>query len=323
MNQTVNVIPRGLLLHSPERSACVVPAARAAAYLLFFVLLFIIVPSLARSINPSLNRLDAALTTYTTVSRTAPLVWSKAVSEKPPKFYFPNPMRPYMVRLKNSFHIQEMTAAAKSDLERAKLICDWVHHQWKHKGFCPVQKNDPIAILEAAKNGSEFSCYEYSLVAAGCLNCIGIKSRTVVLLPRNVERNTDGNYHVVTEAFLNDEKKWVMVDAQFNAVPTLNKRPLNLVELQYALAERLKGVEFGNLNQEMGVIYSTDLLNYLHFFYTPLDNRVVGATAPDNVKGGVMLVPLGERAPRSFAQAPIGKFRVTNALYDFYQKDQQ
>ncbi len=227
-------------------------------------------------------------------------------------------MRPYMRRLKESYKISEMTANVRSDLERVKIISGWVNRQWTHHGDCPIQNNDPIAILEAARSGETFSCYEYSLVTSGCLNSIGIKTRTVVLLPRDVERRANGNYHVVAEAYLNDKKKWVMVDAQWDAVPTLNNYPLSVVELQNALTKGLRGIDFGNLKGEMTDLYPQDLAIYLHYLYTPLDNRVIGAKSPDNVGGGVMLIPLGDKPPRRFAMAPVGRFVVTNAVTDFY-----
>ncbi len=82
-----------------------------------------------------------------------PLNWTNNPSQKPPKFYYPNPMRPYMRRLNETYKISQLVAGAKSDLERTRIICDWVNQQWSHKGDCPVQKNDPIAILESGRSG--------------------------------------------------------------------------------------------------------------------------------------------------------------------------
>jgi len=264
---------------------------------------------------------DAVFTASPNTYSFAPLNWSNAHSKVPPKFYYPNPMRPYMRRLNEEFGIGTMTVDAKSDLERVKIVCEWVSQQWNHRGDCPKQKNDPIAILQAAQAGDSFSCYEYSMVTAACLNSIGIKSRIVVLLPVDVERRPNGNYHVVAEAYLNNRKKWVMVDAQWNAVPILNGYPLSVVELQNAILKHSRNIDFGNIKEQVANVYPRDLGVYLHFLYTPLDNRVIGAQSPGNVGGGVMLVPNGEKPPRSFAAAPVGQFVMTNSVPDFYGTD--
>jgi hypothetical protein len=45
-------------------------------------------------------------------------------------------------------------------------------------------------------------CYEYSLGDIWMFEFMGIKARTVVLLPRNVERNALGNFPRRTEAYI-------------------------------------------------------------------------------------------------------------------------
>ncbi len=151
------------------------------------------------------------------------------------------------------------------------------------------------------------------------MNSIGIKSRTVILLPKDVERRPQGNYHVVTEAYLNDRKKWVMVDAQWNAIPVLNNYPLSVVELQNAVARSMGGINLGNVKNGMEDIYLISIPVYIHYIYTPIDNRVIGAKTPENVSGGVLLVPAGEKPPASFASAPIyNKITITNSIPDFY-----
>ncbi|MFH0765453.1 MAG: transglutaminase-like domain-containing protein [Calditrichota bacterium] len=329
MNRTENAIPGGRLLSYAAWFAGVGKVAQLAACILVLLFVPAIIPTIALSHNYPADQSGVTLAADLGSRQPRLVFCSETTSQTPPKFYYPNPLRPYMKRLKENYHLAEMTAEAQSDIERVKIICNWVHQQWEHQGNCPVQPNDPIAILEAARKGSKFSCYEYSLVAAACLSSIGIKSRIVVLLPQDVEYRYDGNYHVVAEAYLKRRRKWVMVDAQFNAVPTLNQNPLCLIELQNALVRYLSGneltkrldeIDFGNLNEEISSTYPRDLFVYLYYFYTPCDNRVVGAKAPENFGGGVMLVPSGESAPRSFAQAPIGDFITTNAVTDFYRQ---
>lgn len=253
----------------------------------------------------------------------APLLWSNQLSDNPPTFYYPNIMRPYMRRLKETYGIEELVKDARNDIDRVRIVCNWVHNRWQHQGMCPRQPNDPIAILEAAKAGTGFSCYEYSIVLAGCLNSIGIKTRIVVLLPRFVDQSPSGSYHVVAEAYLENRKKWVMADAQFNSVPTLNNYPLSIVELQNTLTRRLGDVDFGSVEEQYHRSYPHDILVNIHYLYTPLDNRIVGAQSPVNQSGGLMLVPLGDTPPQRFAGAPVGKIQVTHSVPDFYNIGQR
>lgn len=316
MNRQAYAAPHGIGTSSSQRSAFLRTSCQFT-YLIFLLFFFLCIPQFVLGAENRSGFFGAEYASSEDI-QIAPLPWSNTFSAKPPKFYFPNPTRPYMRRLIETYQLASMTEDAKSDLERIKIICAWVHRQWEHKGDCPVQKNDPIAIIESAKLGNRFSCYEYSLVTSGCLNALGIKTRIIVLLPQNVERRPNGNYHVVAEAFLIDRKKWVMIDTQWNAIPILNNYPLSVVELQNVIGRGLPGVDYGDIKDGISETYEYSLAVYLHYFYTPLDNRVIGAAAPGNVTGGVMLVPIGEKPPASCAQAPIKDFVVTHSIPDFY-----
>lgn len=293
----------------------------AICYLLAFVITVIIVTS-AFGISPNGDQAIGSFIKLPTSYEIIPLTWSNELSKNPPEFFYPKSTCLYMRRLNESYNIAQMTARDQSEIEKVITVCNWVNQQWKHHGDCPKQQNDPIGILEAARNGSQFSCYEYSMVTAGCLNSIGIKSRIVVLLSKSVEYRNNGSYHVVAEAYLKDMKRWVMVDAQFNAVATLNNHPLSIVGVQVALAKNLSGIEFGNLNELLYEDYYRDMQFHLFFLYTPFDNRPIGPDTNHEIEGGVMLLPLGVTSgPRSFAGAPVERFITTNSLPNFYRLD--
>lgn len=248
------------------------------------------------------------------------LTWDNGPSKKQYHFFFDDPRDPYMVRLRKQFGIDAMTAKAKSDLERVRIVCDWVHYQWKHKGDAPPPKNDPIAILEEARQGAQFSCREYALVAAGCLNSLGIKTRIVELLPKNIEQRTLGSYHIVAEAYLNDRKKWVMLDPQWNTIPTLKNYPLNLVELQATLARGSEGLDFGGILDSMSISYREGLGQYLYFMRVSFNNRVQTTDLPHTLMGmdGLLLAPIGAEIPSYFVTRLKGRLTVTNVLPEFY-----
>jgi hypothetical protein len=99
----------------------------------------------------------------------------------------------------------------------------------------------------------------------------------------------------------------------------MNNYPLSIVELQNAVGKNLGGIKLGNVKNGMEDTYLVSIPIYIHFLYTPFDNRVIGANTPNNLSGGVLLVPMGEEAPGSFASAPVfGKISIINSVPDFY-----
>jgi len=249
------------------------------------------------------------------------LKWDTQAPEKEFRFFADSPTDPYMVRLRTEFGLDKMTAGAKDDLERVKIITSWVHSQWEHKGDCTPPKNDPLAILNAAKSGARFSCREYALVTMDCLNSIGIKSRIVEIMPKDIEIRTRGSYHIVTEAFLPDRHKWVMADAQWNAVPTYKGKPLNIVETRRAIAEgRYKGLSFGAIPDSIKAIYPLQLADYIYFLRVGFINRVSITKLPTSVMGrrGVLLAPLDSEIPKSFLDATKGRVEITHNPSAFY-----
>jgi len=250
------------------------------------------------------------------------LVWEKGPAQKRYFFVVDSPSDPPMVQLRETFGLDKLVAKAKSDLERVKIMTAWVHSQWEHKGDVPPPKNDPIMILMAARAGERFSCREYALVLADCLNSIGIKSRIVELLPKDVESGGRGNYHIVTEAFLPDIRKWAMADAQWNTVPTYRGAALSLIELQGVIADgKFKGLHFGGeIADSMTIDYPRKLAKYLYFFRVGFNNRVQTTDLPISVMGrrGLMLMPVGAKLSDSFYSVTKGRVQISHNPTEFY-----
>jgi len=262
--------------------------------------------------------LQYILIVYQAYAQLEPLAWEYGPSKKEVKFYYNEPREPYMLQMREEFDYDELAAGAKTDLERARIVCDWVHKRWEHKGDCEPPKNDPIRILKDARRGMKFSCREYALVAAGCLNSLGIRARIVQLMPKDVANHPLGSYHYVTQAYLNDRKKWIMIDPQWNIIPMLKNYPLSIVELQPALAKGFKGLTWGVCTDSLAALYKEGIGEYLYFLIAVFDNRVEGTALPRPVKGGLMLVPIGCKVPGYFDSLARMKITVTNNLSEFY-----
>jgi hypothetical protein len=160
------------------------------------------------------------------------------------KFYYSDTLQnEYLRKLRNNYHLGEITRNATSDIEKIKIILNWVNGQWEHSGMNTPEKSDAISILNEAKQGKKFRCVEYGIVCAAAFNSIGYKSRVIKLKTKDVETVLLGAGHVTTEVFVPQYNKWVFADGQFNAIPFLNNQPLNAVEFQNAILNNFDHLE--------------------------------------------------------------------------------
>ena len=61
--------------------------------------------------------------------------------------------------------------------------------------------------------GKGMNCYCLALVMTACIQALGIKARTVLLMPKEYDT---GDNHVVTHVYLEEENRWIMVDPSWN-----------------------------------------------------------------------------------------------------------
>lgn len=78
---------------------------------------------------------------------------------------------------------------------------------------------------------------------------------------KNVETTKYGAGHVLLEVYLNDLKKWALLDGQWDAVPMINNIPLNAVEFQKAIVENYEGLDIRSSSAFQNDII---LIGFLH-----------------------------------------------------------
>ncbi|HEX5708022.1 MAG TPA: transglutaminase-like domain-containing protein, partial [Pyrinomonadaceae bacterium] len=222
----------------------------------------------------------------------------------------------YLKRLRDAYALDRVVAGERSDYARVRAVSRWVRSRWEHNGSNEPQKPDPISILREAAEGKRFRCVEYAVVLSGALNSVGIPARVLALKTEDAETRESGAGHVVAEAYLADLKKWVMVDGQFDVIPTLKGRPLNAVELQRALARGEKRLGVDSLSGASAEKYFAWVAPYLYFFDTKFDSRFEGAES----KQSLMLVPVGAKPPAVFQRKWPLRMVYTNSLRAFYPK---
>jgi hypothetical protein len=221
----------------------------------------------------------------------------------------------YLEQLRGSYSLASVVSGAGTDFEKVQRMSRWVRQRWEHNGDRVASPADPISILKFAEAGQRFRCVEYSIVLSGALNSIGIRSRVVGLKTSDVETRESGAGHVVSEAYLGDQKKWVMVDGQWDVIPMLGARPLSAIELQAALAARDPALGVESLSGASASRYFSWVAEYLYYFDATLDQRTV---ASDKRFKALMLVPEGAPQPRVFQRKySIGDVTYTNNAYLF------
>lgn len=244
-----------------------------------------------------------------------PLQFNYSNSDEHYDFIYNKPDNPYLVQLRTEFQLDEITAGCTSEFEKIRVLSAWVNNLWDHDGSNMPEKSDPISILHEVQNGSRFRCVEYAIVLNGCLNAMGIPSRTLGLKTKDVETRTSGAGHVVLEAYDKELNKWIMADPQWDAVPVLNGTPLNAVEFQKAIVHNKDELVILSANVFDKNYYCNWIDDYLFYFNVSLDNRVVDYESSMSL----MLVPIGAKNPEVFQKKwPITNMLYTNSVCAFY-----
>lgn len=92
----------------------------------------------------------------------------------------------------------------------------WVSSRWRHSGANHVEDRDAHEVLNRTEAGERFACREYTIVLTQVLNAVGIPARPLALLREGYYTGM-GTGHAVTEAWLDDLGRWVVLDAQNGA----------------------------------------------------------------------------------------------------------
>lgn len=271
-------------------------------------------------------KLGNATPAYTLITA-KPFTWDKVAygqlaQRKDLSIYYENPKTAYFDTLRRKYSIVNVIKNDRNDMQRVLSILNWTHHQWKHDGNSSPKKNDAISILNEVKEGKRFPCFAYAIVLRDQLIAQGFKARVLYLKTKDAETRKGSPGHVATEVFLNDQKKWVFIDGQFNVMPTLNGKPLNAVEFQQALSKNYEQVRFTSRDQIDKRAYTDFVYGYLYYFDTALDSRLIPAGKRYTLEGkrSLMLVPIGAKNldKITFWDMKVDYCIYTQSLKDFY-----
>ena len=231
----------------------------------------------------------------------------------------------YLRQLRQEYALTEVTAAAKTDLERVLAVLHWTHRQWSHNGSNVPSKSDALTILAEVAEGKRYRCVEYGIVSSEALAAIGVPARVLALKTADVETRKYGAGHVAAEAYLADLGKWVFLDGQFDVVPVLDGVPLNAVEFAQALQSRPDEIVLltaaGPASRRDRRRYLGFVREYLYYLDVEFDTRpgIAGAErvrVDDRAK--LMLVPTGAQEPRVFQRDSPIEVVYTSSPEAFY-----
>lgn len=132
----------------------------------------------------------------------------------------------------------ESTAPTASTAQEAALaMLAWVTGLWRHSGANHVPGRDANLVLDRVQAGERFACREYTIVLTQALNAIGIPARHLALLRESYHAGM-GTAHAVTEAWLDDLGRWVVLDGQNGATwRDADGALLGVVEVQQAVQD--------------------------------------------------------------------------------------
>ena len=149
-------------------------------------------------------------------------------------FLFDSPVHPKLVALREKYKLDEVVKDAKTDLERALALKEWVNSLMRFGQPKPDMFEDwsAVAILEKYEKGDAGWCGQFAMVFQQACLVMGLPARYIELgVPDNPA------CHFTTEVYLREHEKWAVVDstglAGYNVYYTLDGVPQSALEMHY------------------------------------------------------------------------------------------
>lgn len=183
--------------------------------------------------------------------------------------------------LRNHWKLDAVVAPGRTEMEKYLLLRNWVRLQWPHnEGNCR-RPWDAIDILSAPA-GDHGMCVHYGVTYTQCALALGYNARQIIL-----------NNHYVSEIWVNDLQKWVLMDVEtvqkegwerYGTAIYLNKdtgMPLNGLELHRALKDNAldKVTQVLAMSDDRATFTSYERTygpeeygNFRHFAFPPRNN---------------------------------------------------
>ena len=171
--------------------------------------------------------------------------------------------------------------------DKLKFLTHWAHTLTTHTPTDAPLTDNPEELVHLAKQGSLFRCVEYSRVLTAALCANGIPARMVRLKRADAAHAESGAGHVVSEAYVEEQKRWVFLDPQFDIFAVRNQQVQSVADLSVSQRDHFTMdpqslLSKGNLDE-----YLLWLRPYLFYIQVPYDSDANGAS----VEKSLMYVP--------------------------------
>ncbi|HOG45401.1 MAG TPA: transglutaminase-like domain-containing protein [Anaerolineae bacterium] len=167
----------------------------------------------------------------------------------PPPPIWESPAEPRLQRLRELLPPEARRPGPT--LPRVRALSAWVSTQWEYRNSGPAAQYapwDPETILAWGKAQSGHDgrlpivmCVHYGVTMALCCLAVGIPARCAVF----TEDIGGFNGHFTTEVWFRECAKWVMVDANMDAILFRERVPLSVTEIQQSGRDLSGLVEWG------------------------------------------------------------------------------
>ncbi len=165
-------------------------------------------------------------------------------------FHYHDIFDPRLVQIKIQEGLEDVVSRGVSEVDRMRLLRDWVSGQWEESIPDPYPPWDALTILKEIRSGKTGGfCAQYAVVLVQASLSLGWQARYLAIATR--ERPDNG--HMTVEIWSNDLNRWVVIDPYFCADYERDGIPLSSLDIHNALVKNeLDGIKinFGNDTRE-------------------------------------------------------------------------
>lgn len=154
---------------------------------------------------------------------------------------------PKLIELNKRYELSKI-AGDESDLTKTLNLLHWLSnntfHNGNYNGLIPNNSIDLMNYTFAKGEEAGVHCFALATILTDCYLSVGLKARKVFIMPCNPY---EADNHVVTIVYINELRKWIMVDPSFDGyMMDKNGTILSPWEARQVLSEQ----EFIQLNPE-------------------------------------------------------------------------
>lgn len=187
-----------------------------------------------------------------------------------------------------------------NEFTKMMSISKWINNNIKHDGKLHTPYKNGIELLKiASSNGGFLNCRGIAVLANELNLAASLFSKFVICMQK--EMRTD-NYHVLNTVYINDLKKWVMIDPTYNVyLKNKSNEVLSIMDIRNSLRDNnhlFSNKEANYYGKKLSVkLYLRSLTKNFYRFSIPINSKFNG----DQLNNIINLVPDKEKFPSIYS----------------------